>query len=261
MRRLLIMAALLAIAGGVVALVATQGTGEAPVATHAHSGARPTVSATTPSAVEELTYRSGGRTLGVTLRRGTRSRGLVVLVHGGGFRSGNRHAMDGWARLLTREGYATATIDYRLMRPTDHNRRVALARAAADTMAALGRLQTERSVRALPVVLWGYSAGALTALRVAADHPKRVEAVVSLAGYADPTRIAAGDPPMLLFNGAADRSEPVSRANATCRAARAVGVVCRQVVYRGVTHALPVTRGPQVLATARAWLASVLHRQ
>lgn len=226
-----------------------------------NAGPEVTAAATPRPAVQELTYRSAGQTLGITVRNATRPRGLLVLVHGGGFRSGNRHAMDGWARLLAGDGYIAATIDYRLESPSEHDRARALARAAADALAALGRLQRDRELRRLPVVLWGYSAGALTVLRVAADHPRRVNAVVSLAGYGDPARIKPGDPPMLLFNGTADRAEPVSRATATCTAARSVGVTCRQVVYPGVTHALPVTRGPQVHRTARAWLASVLRRR
>jgi acetyl esterase/lipase len=208
--------------------------------------------------VQELTYRSGGKSLGITLRRGAPSRALVLLVHGGGFRSGNRRAMDSWARLLTADGYTTATVDYRLAPPQEHNRERALSRAATDTVAALDRLQSQPGLRTRPVALWGYSAGALTVLRVAADHPGRVRAVVSLAGYGDPSRIRAGDPPMLLFNGTADRVEPVSRADSTCRAARAAGVTCMQVVYRGVTHALPQTRGSDVHRRARAWLAKVL---
>jgi dipeptidyl aminopeptidase/acylaminoacyl peptidase len=256
-RRLLTAVVALALAAGLVAAVEMGRSNGHGLSARARATAP--MDAPTPSKVEELTYRtSGGRRLGITLRRAARPRGLVVLVHGGGFRSGSRRAMDGWARLLTADGYATASIDYRLAGPREHSRERALARAAADTLAALGRLQSDSPLRRLPVVLWGYSAGALTVLRVAADHPQRVRASVSLAGYGEPGRIRAGNPPMLLFNGTADRSEPVSKADATCRAARAVGVRCRQVVYPGVTHALPETRGPSVHRTARAWLASVL---
>jgi dipeptidyl aminopeptidase/acylaminoacyl peptidase len=256
-RRLVTAVATLALAAGLVAAV-EMGRSNGHAVPARPRGAAP-IDAPIASKVEDLSYRtSGGRTLGITLRRVARPRGLVVLVHGGGFRAGSRRAMDGWARLLTGDGYATATIDYGLAGPREHSRQRALARAATDTLAALGRLQSDSALRRLPVVLWGYSAGALTVLRVAADHPRRVRASVSLAGYGEPGRIRAGNPPMLLFNGTADRSEPVSRADATCRAARAVGVRCRQVVYPGATHALPETRGPDVHRTARAWLASIL---
>jgi pimeloyl-ACP methyl ester carboxylesterase len=251
MRRLLSALALLAIAGGVVAVVRTSGSSGQPAPTQPR---RPVVAKPRP-AVQELTYRSAGRTLGITLRNVPKPRALIVFVHGGGFRSGNRQQMDDWSKLFAADGYDTATSDYRLASPSDHDRARMLERAAADALAALNRLQRDGALRKLPVVLWGYSAGALTVLRVGVDHPRRVKALVSLAGYGDPNRLKAGDPPMLLFNGTADRAEPISRANETCRAARAVGVTCRQVVYRGVTHALPVTRGPQVHRTARAWLA------
>jgi dienelactone hydrolase len=166
--------------------------------------------------------------------------------------------MDDWASLLKRDGYVTATIDYRLAGPNENNRELALTRARDDTIAALTRLQTDPALKTLPVVVWGYSAGALTALRVAADDPGRVRAAVSLAGYELPATIKAGHAPMLLFNGTADRAEPVAKATATCRAARAVGVRCDQVVYRGVTHQITAARGQDIHRQALHWLASHL---
>lgn len=258
MRRRLL-GALAALALGSVAVAVAESGRSKGHTEPARSAAQPTSSTARGPALQELIYRAAdGRALAITLRRPATPRALILLVHGGGFRSGNRHAMDGWARLLVTDDYAAATIDYRLAGPNDHDRERSLRRAASDTLAALDRMQRDHSLRRLPVVLWGYSAGALTVLRVASDHPARVRAAVSLAGYGDPRRIRSGNPPMLLFNGTADRAEPVARADATCRAARAAGVTCTQVVYPGVTHALPQTRGPDVHRRARAWLARTL---
>jgi carboxylesterase type B len=41
-------------------------------------------------------------------------RPLVVLVHGGEFKNGNRYDMQDYAESLAKKGYVTATIDYRL---------------------------------------------------------------------------------------------------------------------------------------------------
>jgi dienelactone hydrolase len=224
------------------------------------SSGRSRPAAAVASAVEELAYSPvAGTALGITLRRTGHARGLAVLVHGGGFRGGGRHDMDRWARWLSADGYATAAIDYRLASRRDPNRERALARAAHDTSAALTRLQADSQLRRLPVILWGYSAGALTVLRVAADEPRRVRAVVSLAGYGQPQRTRTGNPPMLLFNGSGDQVEPVSLASATCRAAHAVSVRCDQIVYRGATHAISQGRALEIHRQARAWLAGVLR--
>jgi dienelactone hydrolase len=208
---------------------------------------------------QELTYAAvAGKVLGITLRRPDRPRGMVVLVHGGGFRGGARSDMNGWASMLTADGYATATIDYRLDDRRHPTRESGLTRAAHDTIAALTRLQADPALRTLSVVLWGYSAGGRTVLRVSAELPHRVHAAVSLAGYGEPERIKPGNPPMLLFNGTADTVEPPALANATCRAARAARVRCDQVVYPGATHAITARRAREIHRRARAWLAGVL---
>jgi dipeptidyl aminopeptidase/acylaminoacyl peptidase len=205
------------------------------------------------AAPTQLSYRTGsGAVMGMTVRRPPAARGLVVFVHGGGFVGGSRADMDRWAGLLTADGYASATIDYRLGGAGGRER--ALGRAVQDTTAALARLRTQSTLSRLRVVLWGYSAGALTVLRAAGELPGRVAAVVSLAGYERPAQIRRGHPPMLLFNGTADRVEPVALAAATCRAARAVSVDCELVTYRGATHSLGPAQTSDVHRRALTWL-------
>src|SRR5207244_2144784 len=122
----------------------------------------------------------------------------------------------------------------------------------------LRRVQSDPAIAHLPVVLWGYSAGALTVLRVGSERPTLVRAVVSLAGYEAPSAIRHGQPPMLLFNGTADRVEPIRLAAATCRAARAAAVGCDMVVYWGATHALTASQIEDIHRRARRWLAVTL---
>jgi dipeptidyl aminopeptidase/acylaminoacyl peptidase len=259
-RSALIALAAVVAAGGLLALLLRDGSTTTRTDKPRRSSA-PAAAAMPPVPVSgDLTYgTAAGTTEGITLRRAARPRGLIILVHGGGFRSGDRSGMDDWGKLLKKDGYATATIDYRLAGPDENNRELALTRARDDTIAALTRLQADPALRKLPVAVWGYSAGALTALRVAADHPERVGAAVSLAGYELPATIRAGHAPLLLFNGTADRAEPVAKATATCRAAHAVGVRCDQVVYPGVTHQITAARGQDIHRKALPWLAARLR--
>ena len=245
-----------AIVGGSFVAVACGGCGGS--APGPRRASQPGASGTAP-VVRQLTYRPvAGVRLGITLRLPRRPRALVVLVHGGGFRAGARGDMSGWAGMLSADGYATATIDYRLAGAGQQGLESALTRAAHDTAAAIVVLRADRALGRVPLVLWGYSAGALTVLRVGAGHPRLVRAVVSLAGYGQPARIRMGAPPMLLFNGTADRVEPIALADATCHAARAVAVRCDQVVYPGATHTITPARAQDIHRHARQWLDSVL---
>lgn len=210
----------------------------------------------TTATAQTLWYRAAsGSEMAMTVRRPPAPRGLVVLVHGGGFVGGSRVDMNGWAGILTAAGYVTATIDYRLGGARKGER--VLARAVQDATAALARLHAQPSLSRLPVVLWGYSAGALTVLRAAGELPNRVRAVVSLAGYEEPAHIRRGHPPMLLFNGDADRVEPITLATATCRAARAVSVECQQVTYPGATHTIAPAQMLDIERRALIWLKTL----
>ena len=100
-----------------------------------------------------------------------RERPLVVLIHGGGFRDGERQAMEFECREFARRGFVAATIDYRLgfdrRNPVDFLR--AVYRAEQDALAALrylGSVAMAYGVDANWVFLGGDSAGAISALNV-----------------------------------------------------------------------------------------------
>lgn len=122
----------------------------------------------------------------------------VVLVHGGGWRSGTRQAWLGTARLLAAEGYAAFTVDYRLS-PT-----APFPAAVDDVEAAVAYVRTHAAtyrVDPARIVLMGGSAGAHLALLAGlrgqgpAATGARVSAVVAFSPPTDLTTLAPGGRP------------------------------------------------------------------
>lgn len=110
-------------------------------------------------------------------------RPAVVLVHGGGWRSGERQYLEHVATGLARAGYVAATIDYRL------SRQALFPAALEDVRQALGWLRREHRRFGLDpdrVALLGASAGAhLATLAAVTEGPSRVQALVNLDGVVD----------------------------------------------------------------------------
>lgn len=186
----------------------------------------------------------------------------ILLVHGGGFHSGSRDRMAPYLRRFTAAGYVTATIDYRL-RPRADVQRLGLEAASSlaqeDAEAAVRYLRTNAARYAIDpkrIVILGASAGAITALNVAARATgrSRVQAAVSIAGFGPISSLDAGDPPLLLLHGTADRAAPIDRARATCRAASAVGERCRLVEAPGLGHHALIRRHARISRTVLGWL-------
>jgi acetyl esterase/lipase len=134
---------------------------------------------------------------------------LVVLVHGGSWRSGDRFHLLEWCYDLAANGWAAATIDYRLTRQG-----VAYPAPVADVLAAIRHFREHAAVMGIDpgrIALFGQSAGAHLALlaglagdasRFDADHPPGeaagVACVVDLFGPTDLTVDPAGVEPDLV---------------------------------------------------------------
>jgi acetyl esterase/lipase len=236
--------------------------------------AAPGVAATpappSPSPVVERALpfaHAGGRTLRMDVHhpRGPRPPAgapAVVLVHGGGFHSGDRSRMSPYARAFAARGYLAASIDYRLRPHAEIRARGYAAgepRAQQDAEAAVRYVRRHRAglgVDADRLVIMGASAGAITALNVGARAAgtARVAAAVGIGGYGPAADLGPGDPPLLLLHGDADRAIPLSRARATCRAARTAGVRCDLVTFPGAGHRLITEQPGALVALAAAWL-------
>ena len=109
---------------------------------------------------------------------------LVVTIHGGGFIGGSKVATAFVSNQFAQRGYIVASIDYRLSgdapvptsrvesiydnlgRPDPSTQASAVVAAMDDTMTALDFLHARPDVEPSQTILWGNSAGAITALFV-----------------------------------------------------------------------------------------------
>ena len=201
--------------------------------------------------------------------RGVGPLAAVVLVHPGGFVSGTRQDMGTLAETLAHLGYVAVTVDYRLSQgawfPATTLNQPGLA-----TAATTARDDVERAVDWLRagggryhvdparIAVVGYSAGAITALDVAADPAASISAAVSISGAAvDPTALASPHPPLLLLHGDADAVIPAALADATCAVAVAGGR-CDVFHYGTAGHDLPSSvDAPDVVGRINRFLQAV----
>jgi acetyl esterase/lipase len=186
-------------------------------------------------------------------------RPAVVLVHGGGFVSGGRTDLAGYASALAARGVIAATIDYRLKGgapvPSKAFMQLAtamneaklgpaypdapsVAAAAQDALTAVDYLRHNASklrIRTSRLGLLGSSAGAVTVNNVAYTAPgygirvPKLRFVASLwggmivpapGGRSAVTSLRRGAPPLFLVHGDADKTVPVALSDAMYARAR-----------------------------------------
>ena len=222
-------------------------------------------------------------------------RPAIVWVHGGGFFQGSKRDITTVAEAYARRGYVTVSIDYRLLpgnRCQDVQRKTLsaaeLAAAAAGCEHAMGAAQHDaqaavRWMRATATALGvdpdriaiaGFSAGAITAVRVAqrsddagdvGAHPgvsSTVGAGLAASGCnTDLNTIDSADAPIHLVASEKDAAVFFSCVTTTEQRTRAVGGTVETLYFRGEgTHALQLYNKHQAAVDA-AWtgfLRSVL---
>jgi acetyl esterase/lipase len=174
----------------------------------------------------------------------------VVLVHGGGFVGGGRGDLGGYAEALARLGYLAVTVDYTLSSGAwfpattldQPGLADAAARAAADVAKAIAWLRTNASSLRLDIghiAVVGYSAGAITALAVAARPEAGIDGAVAISGAADDDQaLARPHPPLLILEGDQDSVIPAHLADETCAVA-VRGGACNVFHYGEQGHDLP----------------------
>ena len=231
---------------------------------------------TTPSLTQNITYAVvGGRSLLMDAYRpvGNGPFPAVVLVHGGGFTGGSKGGYTGnLARSLAAAGYAVFDINYRLLGDLGPGATLDQAMTAAqqDLGRAVDHVVADAARYGIDpnrVAVGGGSAGAITAL-LASYGPDRLRvqprAVINLWGgmYGRETSLRAGDPPMLIVHGTADRTVPYSHAEALMAAARRVNVGTTLVRVENGGHTLPldlVVNGRSIRDSVREFLDRTLR--
>ena len=200
------------------------------------------------------------------------ARPVIVWVHGGGFKAGNKNATTRVAQTWARKGFVSISIDYRLDRGaqcqeaqdakfTGAELDAERARCAAAILAAQHDTQAVvRWVRAHAgelgvdpdrIVIGGFSAGAVTAVNVATrsddagdvgddlDQSSEVAAVLVASGCSfTPDDIGRDDAPMFLIASENDRAVPYVCTTATVAAAESAGIAVETMYFMGEgTHA------------------------
>jgi putative phosphoribosyl transferase len=155
----------------------------------------------------QATIPAGSLHLEGLLQLPAMARGIVVFSHGSG--SGRHSPRNRYvAGELVRAGLATLLLD--LLTPeedVDPQRRFDIVLLSERLADAVRYVRTAASTQALPVGLFGASTGAASALRVAAEMPDEVKAVVSRGGRPDlagDTLLALVGAPTLLVVGGED---------------------------------------------------------
>ncbi|MBB3172982.1 acetyl esterase/lipase [Endobacter medicaginis] len=210
---------------------------------------------------------------------------VIMFIHGGAWRSGDRRAYGWVGRALAARGFVVAVVGYRLVP------QIRYPAFLADNAAAWSWLRANVSHFGgdpARMVLAGHSAGAYDAAMLALDPrwlggpgspdrgalrgwiglagpydflPFEGETVrAAFAGVDDPratqpvAHVAAFDPPALLATGSEDRTVRPANSDSLARRLRAVGVPVERRVYPGLAHAGLVT----TLAMPLRWRAPVL---
>lgn len=107
---------------------------------------------------------------------------LVLLVHGGGWRSGERSNMAPLAARLAARGFAAATVSYRLSGQAQYPAAVDDVKAALDWVRAQAR---DLGVDPQRIAIAGGSAGGQIAALVGMTRPRDVRAIVNIDGLSD----------------------------------------------------------------------------
>lgn len=203
---------------------------------------------------------SGGVSLEGSLEGPEVASGVILFAHGSG---SSRHSPRNRvvAESLHRAGFTTLLLDLLTEKEDrDVDRRFDIPLLAERLGDALAFLQAEPGTRGLPVGLFGASTGAAAALRVAAEHPDAVEAVVSRGGRPDlagDRELANVHAPTLLIVGGADRPVLALNRSAMTHLAGETSLV----VVPGATHLFEETGALEAVARhACAWFSRHLVR-
>lgn len=188
-------------------------------------------------------------------------RPLVIFMHGGTFKNGDRTAPElvDQATVLGKKGWVSASISYRLTAQgcwvIDASCLEAIVDATEDAQAAVRFFRAhaaEYGIDPTRIAIAGSSAGAMTALNVGfravvpgnsgtPGYSSDVRAAVSLSGARILGTCDRGDAPALLFHSAGDSAVPYQWAVDTETCAKDAKVWSQLITWEGAVH-VPYTQ-------------------
>ncbi len=192
-------------------------------------------------------------------------RPAILYIHGGGWKGGDKREFAWYAGMLAQNGYAVATINYRLSGQAKYPAQI------QDCQAALAWLEQNarryRIDRNRIATMGGSAGGHLASLLALKEGKARIRAVVSVFGAhelnddggnqsapeafigaartekleqwkdaACTTHVSADDPPFLLIHGDKDATVPLSQSERLLKALLAKRVRAQLIVVRGAGH-------------------------
>ena len=195
------------------------------------------------------------------------ARPLIILVHGGGFRSGDRSNLASNARDYARRGFVAVSLGYRLnptLRPVNRPSLISSAYIAAAKNAIDDGMESVRWLRnnaatyeidANRIAMMGSSAGGGVSLGVAvtedptpggplAHVSPRIQAAVATGATLTLglDEITLGETPIMMIHYETDSATGATTADvdATCDALWAISGTCDRVILPGSGHGSPL---------------------
>lgn len=145
------------------------------------------------------------------------TRPLIVWVHGGGFKEGDKKdkGMVQLCKAFAKRGYIAVSINYRLRKTPMIDIEDTIADTVADTVSALDYLKSNASkyrINISQIIIGGSSAGGITALYAAYKENQfmnKIFAVINLWGALyDNSNITSRFPPTIIIHGTNDHIVP-----------------------------------------------------
>jgi len=133
-------------------------------------------------ATKNLNYNSHGQLLDIYVPQNRDKKTAIMFIHGGGFKTGSKEQMSGYAELYAKGGFVTTSINYRL---TPNHVFPAAVNDAKDALQWMKDKAQEYGYDSNKIILVGYSAGGTLALNVGLADDTGVAAVVSSAPATD----------------------------------------------------------------------------
>jgi acetyl esterase/lipase len=194
-------------------------------------------------------------------------RPLIIWVHGGSFGFGDKTSGElvDESNVFSMKGYVNASINYRLEPPACTSPTLqcvqAIQEAFEDAETAVRFFRTNAATYGIDVnriAMGGSSAGAITAVNVAADTSEdptaAIAAAVSLSGAKLLNSFDANDAPIMLFHGTADTTVPYQWAVNTYNEATAAGLDVFLTTWVGAGHVPYVQHRTEILDQTQNFL-------